>query len=107
MEVTIKHEQRYDKIQISGNVNIYNAYKLRDAIMKVIDSDNKIVVVDLKYVYYMDSSGIGALFVGQKKMAAMNGLFALININDEILSILKQSQLDKYFSIYNSEEEIF
>jgi len=60
----------------------------------------------LKDVNYMDSSGIGALVAGQKKMRAHNGKFALMNIHDDVLNILKLATLDKFFTIYESEEDL-
>ena len=106
MEVNIEHKERYDVIMISDNVDIYNVAGLRNIILNTIDGHNKVLALDLRYVYYMDSSGIGALVAGQKKMKAHNGKFGLMNIHDDVLNILKLATLDKFFTIYSSEDKL-
>jgi len=87
-------------------VDLYNVSELKKALFSVTDGTYSSVVVDLKDVNYMDSSGIGALVAGQKKMRAHNGKFALINIHDDVLNILKLATLDRFFSIYEDENDL-
>jgi anti-sigma B factor antagonist len=60
----------------------------------------------MKKVNYIDSSGIGALVAGMKKMKAHGGQFALMNIHDDVFIILKLATLDKFFIIYDSEDDL-
>lgn len=106
MEIEFKDIGEHKVISISGEVDLYNVSELKKALFSVTDGSYSSVVVDLKDVNYMDSSGIGALVAGQKKMRAHNGKFALINIHDDVLNILKLATLDKFFTIYGSEEDL-
>lgn len=106
MEIEFKDIGEHKVISISGEVDLYNVSELKKALFSVTDGSYSSVVVDLKDVNYMDSSGIGALVAGQKKMRAHNGKFALINIHDDVLNILKLATLDKFFTIYKSEEDL-
>ena len=60
----------------------------------------------MKDINYMDSSGIGALVAGQKKVKTKGGKFALLNIKEDVLNILKLATLDQFFTIYSDENEI-
>lgn len=106
MEIEFKDIGEHKVISISGEVDLYNVSELKKALFSVTDGSYSSVVVDLKDVNYMDSSGIGALVAGQKKMRAHNGKFALMNIHDDVLNILKLATLDKFFTIYENEEDL-
>ncbi|HOF12807.1 MAG TPA: STAS domain-containing protein [Spirochaetota bacterium] len=106
MEIELKDIGEHKVISVSGEVDLYNVSELKKALFSVTDGTYSSVVVDLKDVNYMDSSGIGALVAGQKKMRAHNGKFALINIHDDVLNILKLATLDRFFSIYEDENDL-
>ena len=106
MEIEFKDIGEHKVISVSGEVDLYNVSELKKALFSVTDGSYSSVVVDLKDVNYMDSSGIGALVAGQKKMRAHNGKFALMNIHDDVLNILKLATLDKFFTIYQNEEDL-
>src|SRR5512145_3157880 len=106
MDIELKDHGEHKVIQVSGEVDLYNVSELKKALFSITDGSYPSVVVDMQYVNYMDSSGIGALVAGQKKMKAHNGKFALMNIHDDVLNILKLATLDKFFTIYDSEDEL-
>ena len=106
MEVAIKDRGEHKIVSINGEVDLYNVSELKKTLFSITDGANNSVVVDMKNVNYMDSSGIGALVAGQKKMKAHNGKFALMNIHDDVLNILKLATLDKFFKIYESEDDL-
>jgi len=76
-------------IDVSGEVDLYNVSELKKALFSITDGQHSSVIVDMKKINYMDSSGIGALVAGMKKMKAHSGKFALMNIHDDVLNILK------------------
>ncbi|MCU0820998.1 MAG: STAS domain-containing protein [Spirochaetes bacterium] len=106
MEIDYKNLGEHKIIQVAGEVDLYNVSELKKALFSITDGSCRSVVVDMKNVNYMDSSGIGALVAGQKKMRAHNGTFALMNIHEDVLNILKLATLDRFFRIYESEDEI-
>ena len=106
MEIEFKDIGDNKVIQVSGEVDLYNVSELKRALFSITDGRHPSVIVDMKNVNYMDSSGIGALVAGQKKMRAHNGKFALMNIHEDVLNILKLATLDRFFKIYETEDEI-
>lgn len=63
------------------------------------------MVVDLGNVLYMDSSFIGALVVGLKKVLSKNGEIALANISEDVMALFEITRMDQVFKIYKSTEE--
>ncbi len=106
MDIAFKDIGEHKIIEVSGEVDLYNVSELKKALFSITDGKYNSVVVDMANVNYMDSSGIGALVAGQKKMRAHNGKFALMNIHDDVLNILKLATLDKFFKIYESSDEL-
>lgn len=106
MDIVFKDIGEHKIIQVSGEVDLYNVSELKKALFSITDGKHHSVVVDMQDINYMDSSGIGALVAGQKKMRAHNGKFALMNIHEDVLNILKLATLDKFFKIYDTEDEI-
>jgi len=106
MEIEFRDIGEHKIVQVSGEVDLYNVSELKKALFSITDGRHHSIIVDMKNVNYMDSSGIGALVAGQKKMRAHNGRFALMNIHEDVLNILKLATLDRFFKIYDSEDEI-
>jgi anti-sigma B factor antagonist len=106
MDIQFKDIGEHKVILVSGEVDLYNVSELKKALFSITDGKYHSVIVDMKNVNYMDSSGIGALVAGQKKMRAHNGKFALMKPTEDVLNILKLATLDKFFKIYESEDDI-
>jgi anti-sigma B factor antagonist len=106
MDIQIRDRGDHRIISVNGEVDLYNVSELKKALFSAIDGSCISIVVDMKDVNYMDSSGIGALVAGQKKMKAHNGKFALMNIHEDVLNILKLATLDRFFRIYDNEDEL-
>ncbi len=107
MDIRIREMDGYTVVELEGSADLYTISDLKKALDKIID-DPKVnyLVLDLKNVEYMDSSGIGVLIRAFKKMKNKKGKFALLNVNQDIMEILSLASLDKHFTIYKSEAEI-
>ena len=106
MEISFSQIGEHKIMEVDGEVDLYNVSELKKALFTITDGQYSSVVVDMSKINYMDSSGIGALVAGQKKMKALNGKFALLDIHEDVLNILRLATLDKFFKIYNSRDEL-
>ena len=106
MDIEFKDIAEHRVIEVTGEVDLYNVSELKKALFSITDGAVNSVIVDMKNVNYMDSSVIGALVAGQKKMKAHNGKFGLMNIAEDVLNILRLATLDKFFTIYEDEDDL-
>ncbi|MDH4263279.1 MAG: STAS domain-containing protein [Spirochaetia bacterium] len=107
MEINFRDQGKHKIIEVSGDVDLYNVSELKQAIFDIVEnSGTQSIIIDMKETSYLDSSGIGALVAGQKKIKLKGGKFALVNIKDEVLNVLKLATLDQFFTIYESEQNI-
>ncbi|MCS6985586.1 MAG: STAS domain-containing protein [Leptospiraceae bacterium] len=107
MDIRLRDLGQHKILEIYGDVDLYNVGELKKAIFDLIEKEEvKSLVIDLKAVPYMDSSGIGALVAGQKKMKLRGGKFALMHLQDDVFTMLKLATLDRFFTIYESETQL-
>ena len=65
----------------------------------------KNIIVDLKNVKFMDSSGLSAMLVGNRTFQEKEASFIICNINEHINKILKISKLDTVLEIIPTLQE--
>ncbi|MCP4130595.1 MAG: STAS domain-containing protein [bacterium] len=106
MDIEYRDIGDYKVLKVNGEVNLYNINELKKALFSLTDSNNLKVAIDMKNVIFIDSSIIGALISMHKKMKALNGQFVMLNINNDLMHILQQGSLDKYFAIFNDEDQL-
>lgn len=93
-------------VKISGKITIGEGdIKLRELINKLIESNSKKVVLDLKGLKYVDSSGIGELVSSYTSLRNRGGELAICNLNSKIYGLLQLTALVSVFSIYDSLED--
>lgn len=101
MDIAISAQGSVRVAAISGEVDLSTSPKVRDALLECI-FDGASVVVDLSEVAYIDSSGVASL-VEAFQTAKTRGLgFALANVGETPLRVLKLARLDKVFVIYDT-----
>ena len=89
-------------IVVGGEIDVYTAPKLRDKITELVNVGNHELLVDLEAVEFLDSTGLGVLVGGLKKVRAQDGTMALICSQDRLLKIFRITGLAKVFVIHDS-----
>ena len=78
-----------------------NAPELRELLIGRIEKGHDQIILDLQRVTFMDSSALGALIGGIKKMGPL-GTLALAGATGPVLQLLKLTRMDKVFALYPS-----
>ena len=105
IQIEIKEEKCFPVLQVTGEVDVYTAPKLKSRILDQIDSGNYKMIIDLGGVDFMDSSGLGVLVGGLKRVGPHKGKIILTTNKSNILKIFKITGLDKVFDIYENLED--
>ena len=106
MELKIRKNGDVYIIDVNGEMDLYNSYKLKELVMKMIEKNIKIFIINLEQVDYIDSSGIGALIYISSTIKKMNLKLAISNIHGSVKKVIELTKLMGYFPIANSVEEI-
>jgi len=105
IETTLRHVQNIPVLDVAGEIDIYTTPQFKDAVSAVIDEGVPAIVINMKKVGYMDSSGFGTLLSATKRLRPINGSLYLCNCNDAIYRMLQITRLNTIFGVYHSEEE--
>jgi anti-sigma B factor antagonist len=89
-------------IAVGGEIDVYTAPRLRDRISELVAEGCYQLVVDMEAVEFLDSTGLGVLVGGLKKVRAHNGSLELVCTQDRLLKIFRITGLAKVFAIHDS-----
>jgi anti-sigma B factor antagonist len=78
------------------------ASEINGKINQLIDDGKLKILIDLKEVEWMNSSGLGILIDAVTVLKNNNGALRLINVSDRIKNLLKITKLDTVFDIRGS-----
>lgn len=107
MELSLQTDTVADRtiLQVSGEIDVYTAPRLRQRLVELVDKGARHLVVDLRGVEFLDSTGLGVLVGGLKRMRSLGGSFALVCAHERILKIFRITGLDRIFTIVSSVEK--
>ena len=89
-------------VAVGGEIDVYTAPKLRDQITELVSGGSYNLVIDLEAVEFLDSTGLGVLVGGLKKVRAHDGSLELICSQERLLKIFRITGLAKVFVIHDS-----
>ena len=91
-------------LDLTGEVDSYNAPKLRDRMERLITEGNSQLLVNLTGVDYIDSTGLGVLVGGMKQASEAGGAIRLICPNKQIYQVFHITGLTRVFAIHDTEQ---
>ncbi len=92
-------------VKIEGEVDVYTSIDLKKELTKLVEADEKNIIIDLENVNYMDSSGLGVLVALLKELKKIGGELKLISLPVSVKKIFDLTRLTKFFNIYNNLDE--
>jgi anti-sigma B factor antagonist len=105
MELKIRKNGFNYIIDVNGEMDLYNSYKLKELVMKMLEKKVRRFIINLENVDYIDSSGIGALIYICSTIKKMNLRLIITNIHGSVKKVIELTKLMGYFPITNSIEE--
>ena len=92
-------------IELGGEVDLYTAPEFKERLVQVIEDGKKQLVVDLSKATFIDSTTLGVLVGGVKRLRPSGGSLALVCTDQNISKIFEITGLDRVFPIHGSREE--
>jgi anti-sigma B factor antagonist len=107
VELTLEHRTQGDVtvLDVGGEVDVYTAPKLREKLVELVSDGHYNIVVDMTKVEFLDSTGLGVLVGGLKRVRSHNGGLELVCNQERILKIFRITGLTKVFPIHDTLEE--
>ena len=89
-------------VHLGGEIDVYTAPKLREQLIELVSDGSYHIVVDLEKVDFLDSTGLGVLVGGLKRVRNHDGSLQLVCTQEKILKIFRITGLTKVFPIHSS-----
>lgn len=92
-------------IVLEGEIDIYSAPQFKEVLITGIEDGAQRVIVDLTAVTFIDSTALGVLVSGAKRVRPRNGNLDIVCTDENILRIFEITGLNRIFGIYASRDE--
>ncbi|MGO1369408.1 MAG: STAS domain-containing protein [Senegalia sp. (in: firmicutes)] len=82
-----------------GEIDIYTAPKFKEILLEVIESKESDIIIDGEDLEYIDSTGLGVLISGLKKLKETDKNIIIINLRPNIVKLFEITGLNKVFVV--------
>lgn len=102
MEFSITNHNHYDLLKISGRIDGYTSPQINKALQTLTNEGPGNIIVDMKEVTYLSSSGI-LVFVNTQKQLTRNkqGRIVFANVPELVFSVFELSGFDQIFEYFD------
>jgi anti-sigma B factor antagonist len=106
VQISARHLDKITIFDVSGDIDLATSPDLRKALLRELrELHIPRVVLNLKAVRYIDSSGVASLVEGLKASRDVGARFVLFGLNTTVREVLQLSKLLKIFETCDSEEQ--
>src|SRR5436309_12876146 len=92
-------------ISLAGEVGLFTAPEFKQQLLEVIGQGGTEVVVDFPGTTFIDSTTLGVLVGGVKRLRSNDGQLSLVCNDRNITKIFEITGLDRVFTIYPTRDE--
>jgi len=104
MKTNVRENKEVHILEVSGEVDFYSSQDLRKKFQEILDKKCSKLVVNLKKVSYIDSSGLATFVEVLQRMNRTGGKLALTNLAPAVRGVFEIAKLDSIFALADSEE---
>ena len=89
-------------IKLQGEVDLYAAPELKDHVNRAIESGKTKLVLDLSEATFIDSTTLGILVSGMKRLRPRGGMLAVLCPDPTMARIFDITGLNRMFSVHDT-----
>ena len=105
LTITTREAEGRTVVSVAGEIDVYTAPRLREEITELVAAGTYDIVIDMSEVEFLDSTGLGVLVGGLKRVRAHDGSLDLVCTQERILKIFRITGLTKVFGIHETVDE--
>ena len=95
----------FQQVQPSGILDSTKANDFRGEINNLVKTGANIILIDLKDVTFVDSSGLGALVSALKTVRSSGGKLCICSINEQVRMLFELTSMDRVFDVFANRSE--
>jgi len=92
-------------ISLSGEIDLYTAPEFKQQLLEVIGEGARHVIVDLTSTTFIDSTTLGVLVGGLRRLRSADGDLTIVCSDPNISKIFEITGLDRVFDLTDTRDE--
>ena len=100
IDVTTRQESGCTVVTVVGEVDVYTAPTLDEALSATLAEGNTCVVVDMTGVDFLDSTGLSVLVKALKRIREADGSLNVVVSADRVAKVFRLTGLDKVIPLH-------
>ncbi len=106
MQISTRQSGKATIVDVSGDIDLYNSPEVRKVLLAALrEGRAPRVIVNLREVRYIDSSGVASLVEGLKVSRELGSRLVLLGLSQAVRDVLELSRLTKVFEVCDTEEQ--
>jgi len=105
MDIRVRRTENVTIVELAGSLDISNVHQVRPVVVDATSTECAQIAVNLRDLYFVDSSGLAVLVQGWKRARAHHGNLCLYSVQPPVRMILELTRFDKVFEIFVREED--
>ena len=106
MQISTRQSGKATIVDVSGDIDLYNSPEVRKVLLAALrEKRAPRVIVNLREVRYIDSSGVASLVEGLKVSRELGSRLVLLGLSQAVRDVLELSRLNKVFEVCDTEEQ--
>ena len=87
-------------VALEGEIDLHVSPEVAASLAKIIDQQPSRLIVNLRAVNYIDSSGLAALITAANNVETYGGRLMLTGVQQDVRTILENAHLIEFFSVF-------
>ena len=100
--VTVASCGQWEILTVTGEIDMATAPRFRQRLLAVIGAGAQNVVIDITGVDFIDSTGLGVLMGGAKRVRGAGGDIRLVMAGARLADLIELTRLDRVLDVYES-----
>jgi anti-sigma B factor antagonist len=104
--VEVRSEDHATVISVSGELDLASSPALEEELERVSESDSEVVIVDLRELEFMDSTGLSILVRAHQKAEQQGRRLGLVNGSQQVQRLLTLTGVAERLTLADTTEEL-
>ncbi|MEH2298727.1 STAS domain-containing protein [Nostoc sp.] len=92
-------------LELTGILDGIRGNELRREVSGIVANGTDILLLDMKEVKFIDSSGLGALVSAMQIVRNANGKLFVCSISDQVRMLFELTKMDRIFQTFTDQDE--
>ncbi|MEU6283220.1 STAS domain-containing protein [Streptomyces sp. NPDC047028] len=92
-------------VEVDGELDAHTTPLIREGVIKLVDEGHRHFVLDLSFVPFMDSMGLGVIVAITKRIREHEGSLRIASVSPRMLKLFDLSGMRKSYEMYPSAAE--